>query len=269
MHSPAENVHMAESAGLEAIAITDHDTVAGIEEAMAEGKTCGIKVVPGVEISTVAYSQDIHILGYYIDYRDKDLLERLREQRELRGSRNSLILGKLAQLNMPLTMEEILAYSEEKKGEDETVGRPHIAAAMVAKGYAGSISEAFDRYLAKGAAAYVNVPRLSPKEAIRWIHEAGGTAVLAHPGLYDAPELLAELVSAGLDGIEAFHSDHTAEQEQAFVKEAERFGLIITAGSDFHGERGGEALHAPIGTRKVNAAVLKLLNRRELEHENT
>jgi hypothetical protein len=258
---PAVNVEMARKAGLAAIAITDHDTVAGIDEAILEGERLGIEVVPGVEISTVADGQDIHVLGLYIDHKNEKLLCRLAELRSVRDHRNRLLLKRLEELGLPVTMEEVSAKRESPDRMDETIGRPHIAAVMVDKGYVSSISEAFDKYLGKQGAAYVNPPRIHPRTAIEWIREAGGTSVLAHPGLYDADELIRELAQSGLEGLEVYHSDHTPEQEAKYAKVAEELGLIVTAGSDFHGERNGEMFHAPIGSRKVSVSVLNRLRK--------
>jgi hypothetical protein len=258
---PAVNVEMARKAGLAAIAITDHDTVAGIDEAILEGERLGIEVVPGVEISTVADGQDIHVLGLYIDHKNEKLLCRLAELRSVRDHRNRLLLKRLEELGLPVKMEEVSAKRESPDRMDETIGRPHIAAVMVDKGYVSSISEAFDKYLGKQGAAYVNPPRIHPRTAIEWIREAGGTSVLAHPGLYDADELIRELAQSGLEGLEVYHSDHTPEQEAKYAKVAEELGLIVTAGSDFHGERNGEMFHAPIGSRKVSVSVLNRLRK--------
>jgi len=261
---PADNVRMAFAAGLGAIAITDHDTVSGVEEALAEGRKLGIEVVPGVEISTVARGQDIHVLGYYIDVHDKQLLARLESLRETRDLRNAMMLERLQQLGLSITMDEVLQEVAHVKTKGDTVGRPHIAAVLLKKGYVASISEAFERYLGKGAAAYVNPPRIEPGTAIEWIHEAGGSAVLAHPGLYGDDELVEMITQQGLDGIEVYHSDHTPEDETRYLKFAEQKRLLITAGSDFHGERGGVVFHAPIGARRVGIEVLnKLQQKRE------
>jgi predicted metal-dependent phosphoesterase TrpH len=143
---------------------------------------------------------------------------------------------------------------------EKTVGRPHMAEVLVDKGIVGSVREAFDRYLAAGAAAYVNPPRIHPFEAVDWIREAGGTSVLAHPGLYGNDALVEEIVKYGVRGIEVFHSDHGEDEENRYAALAERYGLIVTGGSDFHGERESGAFHGPIGGRTVDAAVLRKLN---------
>jgi predicted metal-dependent phosphoesterase TrpH len=263
--TPAANVRMAKEAGLCAIAITDHDTVSGIAEAIVEGSELGIEIVPGVEISTVAGNQDIHVLGYYMDVRDALFLKRLESLRETRNQRNEMMLERLRQLGLDITMEEVLREVEATKSEGDTVGRPHIAAILLKKGYVASISEAFERFLGKDGQAYVNPPRIEPAAAVAWIHEAGGSAVLAHPGIYHDDALVEQIIRGGIDGIEVYHSDHSPADEARYLALAERHGLLFTAGSDFHGERGGEVFHAPIGARRVSTDVLKRLQRKRGE----
>ncbi|MBB3110478.1 hypothetical protein FHS18_002545 [Paenibacillus phyllosphaerae] len=260
LNRPAENVRLAKEAGLYAVAITDHDTVEGIDEAMQEGERLGVVVVPGVEISTVAEGKDIHILGYYTDWQDEAWRAKLRGLLDVRDRRNEMILQKLRDLGIAVTIEEVMDEAKRSGKEGGTIGRPHIAAVLLAKGVVTSMQEAFDRYLGQGAQAYANPPRLHPFEAIEWIKEAGGTSVIAHPGLYDADELVESIIRYGAQGIEAYHSDHSPEEEAKYVKLAERYGLIITGGSDFHGKRQGEVFHGPIGNRSVDAAVLEQLD---------
>jgi predicted metal-dependent phosphoesterase TrpH len=258
---PADNVRYAKQAGLAGIAITDHDTVAGVDEALEEGERTGVTVVPGVEISTVYEGQDIHVLGYWIDHKDPQLLERLEQMRNVRDSRNRMILERLNELGLAITMDDVLASLQAAKKADETIGRPHIADALLRKGYVSSIAEAFDRYLGKGAAAYMNPPRIDPFTGVAWILDAGGVPVLAHPGLYSMDELIPLLAERGLAGVEVYHSDHSPEQEQHYKQLAGQLGLLMTGGSDFHGERGGVVFHAPVGARKVEMAVVEQLSR--------
>ncbi|WP_028550343.1 PHP domain-containing protein [Paenibacillus sp. UNC451MF] len=266
----SDNVRIAFETGLGAIAITDHDTVAGVDEALEAGKQLGITVVPGVEVSTLSKGQDIHVLGYYIDHHNALFLERLGEMRNVRDRRNEMMLERLNELGLSMTMDDVKASLIQSKKADETIGRPHIADALVRKGYVASMTEAFDRYLGKDGAAYVNPPRIGPTTAIQWILEAGGVPVLAHPGLYDQDELIEELAANGLAGLEVYHSDHSPEQEQHYKQIAERHALIITAGSDFHGERNGVVFHAPIGSRKVSVDVVDQLNQaRRKAHERS
>ncbi|NHN28466.1 PHP domain-containing protein [Paenibacillus agricola] len=259
MQTPTDNVRIATEAGLGAIAITDHDTVAGVDEALTAGKELGILVVPGVEISTVSQGEDIHILGYWMDHHNEQFLKRLAELRSVRDQRNEMMLEQLNELGVPITMEEVRASLKASKKIDETLGRPHIADALLRKGHVATIAEAFDRYLGKDGAAYVNPPRIEPSTAIRWIKEAGGVPVLAHPGLYGQDELIEPLVECGLAGIEVYHADHTPAQEVHYLAIANKHQLIATAGSDFHGERNGIIFHSPIGSKKIDVSVVQLL----------
>lgn len=260
--TPSDNVRLAAAAGLSAVAITDHDTVAGLKEALETGRETGIIVVPGVEISSSEDGKDIHILGYYMDMDDPLFLTRLEELRNVREGRNERMLARLRELGYAITLEEVLERRGPVDQKDTSVGRPHIAQVLVDKGYALSQQDAFNRLIGKGGAAYISPKRISPETAIAWIHEAGGAAVLAHPGLYGNDALVERLAAGGLDGIEADHSDHSPEEVEKYREIAGRHGLIATAGSDYHGERGGEVFHGPLGGRRVEAAVLELLSRR-------
>jgi predicted metal-dependent phosphoesterase TrpH len=236
--------------------------VAGLEEALKAGWAVGITVVPGVEISSSEDGKDIHVLGYYMDVADPLFLSRLEELRNVREGRNDRMLERLRELGYAITLEEVLERRGQVEQKDTTVGRPHIAQVLVDKGYAQSQQDAFNRLIGKGGAAFVSPKRISPETAIAWIHEAGGAAVLAHPGLYGNDVLVERLAGSGLDGIEADHSDHSPEEVEKYREIARRHGLIATAGSDYHGERGGEVFHGPLGGRRVEAAVLPLLRER-------
>lgn len=260
MNESTENVRLAYEKGLFAVAITDHDTVAGVQEAMEAGVKYGIKVIPGVEISTMAGGVDIHILGYFVDTNNPEFLSRLANLRNTRNERNEKIIVNLQKLGIHITMEEVISGLERELKPDESIGRPHIADTLVRKGFATDMRDAFDRYLAQGAPAYAPQPRISPQEACQWIREAGGTAVLAHPGLYGDDELVkAILEEAELSGIEVFHSDHDQEDELRYLKLAEEFKLIVTAGSDYHGERQGVVFHGDLGDKRVPEEVLEQL----------
>ncbi|WP_433939122.1 PHP domain-containing protein [Paenibacillus lautus] len=260
MNTPSENVQLAYERGLGALAITDHDTVAGIEEALQAGERLNIIVVPGVEISTMAGGTDIHVLGYYVDHRDPVFLDRLTALRRTREKRNEKILAKLRELGIELTMEEVIAVLGRQLEPDESIGRPHIADALVHKGHALDLRDAFDRYLAQGAAGYVPQPRIHPKEACEWIREAGGVPVLAHPGLYGDDALVRTVIEeSGFKGIEVYHSDHGVSEEERYLAMAEEYGFIVTAGSDYHGQRQGQVFHGDIGSRQVSTQVLDQL----------
>lgn len=263
LHSPEEVVRMAQEAGLAAVAITDHDTTEGIPTALAEGERIGMTVIPGIEISSIAGGQDIHVLGYYMNIADDELQERLRDLRAVRDRRNEMMAAKLNELGIPLDLAAVYDQHAERLQAGQTVGRPHLAEWLLAHGYVGSVKEAFDRYLGKEGAAYVNPPRIHPLEAIAIIRRAGGVAVLAHPGLYDQDELIAELVAGGLAGIETRHSDHSPETEAHYDRLAAAYGLFATGGSDFHGSRGGESFHGPVGNRRVAMTVVDQLNEKK------
>lgn len=249
--SPAENVRLAAEAGLVAIAITDHDTVSGIAEAQLAGEKYNVIVIPGVEISTAVGNRDIHILGYNCDLEDEDFKDFLHQQQNVRGLRNIRLVERLAELDINVSIEEILEQTPTLNGQSDSIGRPHFAQALIRLGLVQSMDEAFKKYLATGGQAFVSIPRISPEVAIDHIRAAGGVAVIAHPGLYNNDELVLQLLAYGVDGIEAYHSDHTTEQEKQYQTWANECNIMATAGSDFHGSRNGEVYHGPIGNRKI------------------
>ncbi|RXZ77031.1 PHP domain-containing protein [Paenibacillaceae bacterium] len=262
--TPQEVVRLAHATGLAVVAITDHDTTAGVEAALAEGSRLGIEVVPGVEISTTVRGKDIHILGYYPDWKNTVWQERLGQLREGRAARNEQIIAKLNQLGISISLQEVVE-SAQKTGIDESVGRPHIAGVLVNKGVVATIGQAFDTLLGTGCPAFVSVPKVSPGEAMTWIREAGGAAVIAHPGLYGDDELVEQLIQEGPVGLEVYHSDHSPEDEHRYESMARRYGLIETGGSDFHGERHGEVFHGKLGNRTVALAVVEQLRSRAIK----
>lgn len=261
MQRPADNVRLAKEAGLAAIAITDHDTVDGIAEAMEAGEQLDIIVVPGVEISTSANGADIHILGYYTDWRNDGWRKKLSGLLDVRDRRNELIIERLKSSGVAITMEEVAGEARRQGKDGGSIGRPHIASLLVAKGVVRSMQEAFDIYLGSEGSAYVNPPRIHPFEAVDWIREAGGTSVIAHPGIYGDDGLVEEIIRYGADGIEVYHSDHLPEDEAKYGRMAAKYKLIATGGSDYHGERQGEVFHGRIGNRTVDVSVLEQLKR--------
>ncbi|MDF2684114.1 MAG: phosphatase, partial [Brevibacillus sp.] len=210
----------------------------------------------GVEVSSVGRGQDIHVLGYFVPYEDAAFQERLVGLRETRHERNQLLIARLQELGIPITLENVY---RRKQGTDKNIGRPHIAEELMELGVVTSINEAFEKYLGKEGAAYVNPPRITPQEAITLIKEAGGAAVLAHPGLYDADDLVLELIAFGLDGIEVNHPDNNAEQRARYTAWANEHGLVMTGGSDFHGWRGEEPFHAMLGTHTAPMEAVERL----------
>jgi hypothetical protein len=273
IHSPCEIVRKAHEAGLSTVAVTDHDTIAGVGDALKEGELLGIQVIPGIEISTYADGVDIHVLGYLTDNGNEPWLKRLEGLRGVRGDRNGMIVDRLRELGVPIAWRDVEAVALERQqaggAKGKSVGRPHIAEALIRIGAVETMGEAFDRYLAAGAAAYVEMPKVHPAEAVRFIHEAGGVAVIAHPGLYGNDGLVEELVAGGADGIEVYHPDHGPAEEERYDAIARRYGIVATGGSDFHGERLGVSYHGALGSRYsppgAVAAIMELAKRRKEE----
>jgi hypothetical protein len=230
--SPVDIVRKSAKRGLIVIALADHDTVDGIAPALAAAKAFPqLKVIPCVEISTYFSEGEIHMLGYFIDYTHQGLLKALERMRESRKTRARNMIDKLVELGYPLDWRRVL-----KLAGDGTIGRPHVALAMLEKGYVGSYQEAFTAYLSWGKPAYVERDKMCPEEAIELILQANGLPVLAHPLTLNTPEtMVTALKVAGLVGIEAYYNDYTAGEISKLVSLADRHGLITTGGSDYHG----------------------------------
>ncbi len=268
-YPPAQVVRMAREKGLAALALTDHDTVDGIPEALAAGAELGIEVIPGVELGCDTPFGELHLLGYWIDPHHPRLLATLKGLREGRLHRGRAIVRRLNELGVPLAWDRVQALAE-----DGPVGRPHIAQALVEGGFVADLQEAFDRYLADDAPAYVPRPRLEPTAAVELIREAGGVPVLAHPSyLGERPEpdrweetlaalleLLPALLAAGLEGIEAYYGTHTPEQIARFEAIAAEHGLVPTGGTDFHGWPTRE--EPPLGSAPVTYRTVQALRAR-------
>lgn len=225
----------AQRALVVALAITDHDTVTGIPEALTIGQELGIDVLPGIEISSRHHEREVHILGYCFDWRQPALLGRLQTLRASRHDRNPQIIEKLRSLGMDISYEEV----RELAGT-ESVGRPHIARVLMQRGYVASAKEAFDRFLANGKAAYVPRTLPDPATAVGWILEAGGVPVLAHPTwIRDSQQGLAQLCrqlkDEGLKGVEVHYSTHRPSETAEYLQLARSLDLLATGGSDFHG----------------------------------
>ena len=267
LNTPSFNVAYAKEKGLSGLAITDHDTVAGVAEALEAGKRLNMTVIAGIEISTTFEGKDIHVLGYGIDINDLILQKRLTLQQEGRDGRNQVIVDKLTLLGMPINLNDVrseaLKLDDVKQNDKVSIGRPHIAQAMVKKGYVENVRQAFDFYLGEGKPAYATIERISPNDAVKWIVEAGGAPVLAHPGLYGDDDLVLRILKDdSFKGIEVYHSDHTESQETAYLSLAAKLNLTVTGGSDFHGKRQGQLYHGDLGSRSVPMTqVEKLLSR--------
>jgi len=232
--TPADVVAAAREARLAAIALTDHDTVAGVAAAQEAGARLGVRVVAGVELSAVEGDTETHLLGLHLAHLD-EMQERLEAIRVMRVTRAERIVQRLNELGVTITMDDVL---EQAKGG--AVGRPHVARAMMAHGWVGEFREAFDRYLGFGRPAFVGKERLPMAEAIDMIHRAGGLAVLAHPGESCRRERLESLVALGMDGVEVRHPSHSADEMRRLAALADLLGLLPSGGSDWHGtnERG-------------------------------
>lgn len=231
--TPQQVVEVALEKGLTAIAVADHDTIAGVRSALQAARGTGLTVVPAVEISTEHEDTEVHILGYYFDLDNRDLAEKFRYVRSSRLLRGEEIAAKLRALGMEITLGDIAAESD-----GESLGRPHAAAALVRKGYVSSVQEAFERYLRRGRPAYVPRYKLTPFAAAEAIRNAGGCSVLAHPGLGVGTRLIRDLIADGLQGLEAYHSQHTPSHTRRALGLAAEYGLLVTGGSDSHGPGG-------------------------------
>ncbi|MGD9124741.1 MAG: PHP domain-containing protein [Desulfarculaceae bacterium] len=234
--TPSQLVAAAKEAGLKAVAITDHDNISGLEEALAAGAELGLEVIPGVEISVEGEQKGgIHVVGLFLDHRRAALGEGLERLQQARAQRNPQIAARLQELGMDITMEQVLQYAG--RGQ---VGRPHFAQALIEGGYVQNRQEAFGRFLAADKPAYVPKFRFSPPEALSLLRGAGAVPILAHPGLLNLPwaeleALLRQLIGQGLEGLEAYYSEHDQATTQRLVSLAARLGLVVSGGSDFHG----------------------------------
>jgi predicted metal-dependent phosphoesterase TrpH len=232
--SPTDVLTLASKAQVTALAITDHDTVNGLPEAIQAGRALGIEVIPGIELSSRWGNTELHILGYFLDWNDVELRRQLTRFQDARHVRNPRIIEKLNALGIHLTYADVKTLAG-----DASVGRPHIARVLIEKGYVTSAKEAFDRYLADGAAAHVPRELPDPADAIAVIRAAGGVPVLAHPSWLDRSEgiykICEQLKAVGLGGIEVHYSTHRPEQTAAYLDVARRLDLLVTGGSDFHG----------------------------------
>lgn len=235
--SPADLVNEAQAAGITTMAVTDHDTTAGIAPARAEAERRGLALVTGIEITAILDGRDVHTLGYFFDEQDAALLEFLARQRDTRRQRVLEMGRRLDALGVPVKLEEILATVSTDSGR--AVGRPLIAAAMVRAGYVTDIADAFDRYLGQGQPAYVERMGASPADVIERITRAGGLASIAHPARARVDHGLEGFVDAGLHAIEVYHPDHEPDDVERYRAFARDHRLLVTGGSDYHGMGSG------------------------------
>jgi 3',5'-nucleoside bisphosphate phosphatase len=261
--TPRQMVELAVERVLTTVALTDHDTVNGLDEAFSAGDELGVEIVPGIEFSTIYEGNGVHVLCYFMDAENPGLaaeLQRLQEDRYTRGER---MVAKLQELGYPISFERVREIAE-----GGNIVRPHVAQALVEAGAVPTLKEAFsDELIGSGGRAYVEKHALHPLDALELIHGAGGACVLAHPGTFRETKpvpvaLIDELAEAGLDGIEASHPEHTPEVEAEYVQMARRLGLIWTGSSDCHGDR-----YDPVrlGMRTTAPEQLERLRARAME----
>jgi predicted metal-dependent phosphoesterase TrpH len=232
VYTPSEVVHLALERGLATIALTDHDTLGGVAEAQQAAVGAGLEVIAGVEINSEGVWGDLHFLGYYVDPESAPLRERLRAIRDARVERARKMLERLGQMGMMLEWEEIRALAS-----GDSIGRPHVAQALLNRRYVQTLQEAFDRFIGLDSPAYVPRLRLTPPEVMQTITEAGGVPVLAHPAHSGAATVrrIPEFVGYGLRGVEVYYPHHSPEQVEMLLGLCREHGLLATGGSDFHG----------------------------------
>ena len=251
--SPAQLVARASAAGLTTISVTDHDTVAAIAEATEAARSVNIRVVPGIEITAVDDGRDVHMLGYFFDPLSTTLATVLERQRALRVARVREMGARLAALGMPIDVESVLLAAAARPGS--SVGRPQVARELVQAGFVTSVQDAFDKWLATGRPAFMPRTGPSPAAIVDVIHESGGVASIAHPAVTGRDELIAPLVEHGMDAIEVYHSDHSPEDQQRYQVMARRLGVLVSGGSDFHGD---DPSLKPSRTRRSVLGVVSL-----------
>lgn len=250
--TPAELVAEAASLGISAIAITDHDSVSGVEEALAAGKEKGVEIVPGVELSTEYMDTEIHVVGLFIDWHNEALLKQLHAFRDNRDNRNLKMIDRLQEEGFSITAEAIY-----ERNPDAVIARPHIARYLVDTNQIKDMQTVFDKYIGDGCKCFVDRMKITPMRAVELIHEAGGTAILAHPCLYkmkrkEIETMVQKMIAAGLDGIEAVYSCNQGSDEKDYKEMAARYGLLVSGGSDFHGSN---KPYIKLGTGKGNLTV--------------
>jgi predicted metal-dependent phosphoesterase TrpH len=256
--SPADLIKRAAVRGVRTLALADHDTLAGVGEAVAIGQELGVRVIPATELNTESEWGDAHILGYFIDPGDAQLEERLRWLRSNRGKRIELMVGKLRGLGYAIDLNRVLEIAQ-----GGALGRPHLAEALAEKGYVGSYEEAFDTILAKDSPAYVARVGLAPLEAVELVRRHGGVPSLAHPGTVVGLEaILPRMVAAGLAGLECYYGEHSPEMTARCLQLARTHALVPTGGSDFHG-RGDHGVD--LGAVFVPQETIEMLESRHRE----
>ncbi|HVU07705.1 MAG TPA: PHP domain-containing protein [Verrucomicrobiae bacterium] len=258
--SPEELVLHAQKAGLSCIALTDHDTVEGCARAATAAANVKIEFISGTELTTEHDETEVHLLGYFLDTQNETLLAEIAKFQSVRQNRIHEMVARVNELGVPLPVESVFELANCK-----SPGRPHVARALAKAGFVKNMDEAFDRFLKKGRPAWVPKSKISALDAIKLIHQAGGLAVMAHPGLNRTDEIIPDLVDAGLDGIECFHTKHSTAMSEHYLEIAEKHHLLVTGGSDCHGFSKGRPL---IGTVRFPYAHVEKLKQTRIARIN-
>jgi len=253
-YTPEELVGHAVRHGLSAIALTDHDTVAGCGRAAMAAAQAGIDFIPAAELTAEIGDTELHLLGYSLDVTNPQLLDEMAQFQEVRQNRIREMVARLNRLGIPLRADAVFTLANCR-----SPGRPHVARALVQGGFCADLDEAFERFLKKRRPAWVPKFKISALDAIKLVHQAGGLAVMAHPGLNRTDEIIPELVEAGLDGLECFHTKHTPSTSEHYLRIAREHHLLVTGGSDCHGMSKGQPL---IGRIKLPFEYVELLKER-------
>lgn len=252
--TPEQVAKAAEEMKLAAISLTDHDTIEGCDRLAKACDERNIEFIPGTELSVDIEGNEMHLLGYFLDTQNERLITETTKYQQNRTNRVHCLVDQLNELGIELDADDVFDLAKCK-----APGRPHVARALVKHGFCGSVDEAFSRFLRRGATAWVPKTNVDYREGIELIHQAGGLAVMAHPGLNKIDHLIPNLVKAGLDGLECWHTRHPKSTAKRYREMAERYGLIITGGSDCHGAGRG---HPLIGTVRVPYEILEKMKSR-------
>ena len=262
-YSPEEVVAHGARFGLAALALTDHDSVEGCARMDAACEAADIEFIPGAELTAEQGGNELHLLGYFLDTHHAKLLAEIAQFQTVRQNRIREMVARLNQLKIPLAADAVFSLANCR-----SPGRPHVARAMVNAGLVGSLDEAFERFLKKGRPAWVPKKKMSAREGIELVHEAGGLAVLAHPGLNRTDEVIPGLVAEGLDGIECFHTKHSTATSERYLEIANKFKLLVTGGSDCHGMSKGKPLIGTVKLPYTHVEKLKAARRKAVESLN-
>ena len=255
-YSPEEVAALGQKFGFAALALTDHDTVEGCAPMAAACKAAGIEFITGAELTAEHDGNEVHLLAYFIDIRNAKFLAEIAKFQAVRQNRIREMVARLNELNVPLAAETVFALANCR-----SPGRPHVARALVNAGHCATSDMAFERFLKKNRPAWVPKMKMSAMDGIELIHQAGGLAVMAHPGLNRTDEVIPDLVDAGMDGIECFHTKHSTSTTERYLELADKFHLLITGGSDCHGLSKGKPVIGTVKLPYIHVEKLKAARR--------